>query len=583
MTHRHSISHRQRLLVAAQVVAALAIFTLNHSLSLVRNHGDYVPFSVGHRVSGLVYDETHAYAATARRFVRTGHLPSKLDVADSADRVRSLPVLNGVFIGSVAYLSGNLEATWMCLHGALPALIWLLIYRMLATFTAGQLLPSVGAWVSTLVPFAPRSAVLLGPSSLIQPLEITRMPGPAVTFLLLLLAVVVVARALADGGVFRLSAAGVVCGLLFYSYYFSWISMFVGLGTLLLVSAVARSGWTGRLFLILLIGSVVGLPQVGMTLWSISHGAPSDMMARVGYFERTVRPMGLLVFVAAAILLVTLVTVSRRSAVRRPSDRALALILVLTSVAIGAGFGCNLHVFSGYQAQHGHFLTRVIHPVVFIIGFIAIAFVLGRCTPSVRRAGHVAMLVGALTCVTLGIFRQVQVAVRTGDDHRASAPRVDVARWLRAHVAADSVVAAFDGQLIALVPAFTGTWTFAPLGNRTTVSDGEILVRYLLAAYLEGRDLKRVGDDLLVEHPATNRLWPQPVWRHWSRRRLGPELSDALPQTIANLDAKAALSKRRLDYFLLPSDRSGDRIADLYPQAKVIYTNDAWSVIDVGR
>ena len=79
------------------------------------------------------------------------------------------------------------------------------------------------------------------------------MPGPAVTFLLLLLAVVVVARALADGGVFRLSAAGVVCGLLFYSYYFSWISMFVGLGTLLLVSAVARSGWTGRLFLILLI------------------------------------------------------------------------------------------------------------------------------------------------------------------------------------------------------------------------------------------------------------------------------------------------------------------------------------------
>ncbi len=582
MRRRQFTAYGSWLAVAVQVIAALAIFTMNHWVSLIRHDGDYTPFSAGDSISSLVFDETHWYAVEARRFAQSGHLPWNLDVADVDDRVRSLPLLNGMLVGSIIFLMGNLEVTWMVLHGVLPALMWLLIYRMIRTFSAGPLWPSAGAWVTTVVSFGPRNALLLASNSTIQPIEVTRIPGPSITTLLLLLAVVLTAAALSRGGRLRVTVAGLACGLLFYSYYFSWISMFVGLAALLLVSVAARAAWIGRLFAVVLIGSAAGSGQIGMTLWSVVHSAPTDMMVRVGHFNRSVWPGGLMLFAVSAVLLVVLTIASRRAVRQRPSEPATPLFLAMAAVLVGAGFGCNFQLLSGYQAQHGHFVSRVIDPVGCIMVFAALAFVLRRLPRAGRRACGAAAALGAATCVGLGVYRQVQVAVGTGHDHRASSPRVDMARWLGTNISPDSVVGAFDGHLIALMPAFTGTWTFAPLGNRTTVSDREILMRYLLAAFLDGRDLDRVGEELLAEREHTNRLWPQPVWRHWTRRTLGPELSAALPKMIQEMDAHAELTDRMLDYFVLQKDQSLDRLRSVFPSSAVVYANEAWSVVDVG-
>src|SRR5262249_19601232 len=155
---------------------------------------------------------------------------SELAIIELRDRVNGYPTLHSIVFGATGYLFHSLETAWVVWHALLPTLIWLLVYKMCRVLSGSLVYCSAASWIVTLVPFGPRNLLLLGEDSWIQPLEISRMPHPALSFFVLLLALFLTSEALALGGRLRLVGAGLVCGLLFNAYYFYWIGLFLGFG-----------------------------------------------------------------------------------------------------------------------------------------------------------------------------------------------------------------------------------------------------------------------------------------------------------------------------------------------------------------
>ena len=158
---------------------------------------------------------------------------------------------------------GSLEVAWVVAHGIFLALLWVLFFAcarrlQLPTATAFLL-----ATATSLIPFGPRNFFLLGQNALIQPLELIRIPAPGLSFLLLLVAAMFLSARIVTGIV-----AGVLVGINFYSYYFSWMALGLGLSTWLGVAAFLRR-WKDvkTLCIIGLTAVITGAPFLSLPLW----------------------------------------------------------------------------------------------------------------------------------------------------------------------------------------------------------------------------------------------------------------------------------------------------------------------------
>ena len=115
---------------------------------------------------------------------------------------------------------------------------------------------------------------MLGHNALIQPLELIRIVAPGFSFLLLLVAAMGVSQAVLSARIVTGIVAGVLVGINFYSYYFSWMALGLGLSTWLGVAAFLRR-WKDvkTLCIIGLTAVITGAPFLSLPLWDCN---PSD-------------------------------------------------------------------------------------------------------------------------------------------------------------------------------------------------------------------------------------------------------------------------------------------------------------------
>ena len=521
------------ILVPAIGFAVMAVLFALHDVAIWSMLGrDFTPFSVAYPVSAQTYDETHLYVPGARRFFERGSILPEVDVYELRDLRSGYPVLHSIVIGGLARLLGSLEAAWVIGHGIFPASVWLLLFlsgRRLLRNDASALLLSL---LVGLVAFGPRNFLLLGAASLVQPLELARMPHPALSFAVLLAAVMTVARALDTRTISSGVLAGICVGANFYSYYFYWVALGLGLGVWSVASLVLRRSSDTKLFAI--IGGtalLIGLPYLA-TVWGLRHSPDHiNLMGRVGGFGRDIAPVTLALSLLAAGLAVW--------AWQRCQPRPLLIALVFALV--GAGLGLHFQLITGYYAQHGHFFNRAVNPLgLFLVGAIVI--------PRLQswRTWQYLCVAGCAGLVLLGGYRQIRVAGAMAASHDRRSAEVQLIEQLRARLPAGSVVASADPQVFTLLPALSTLWTFVPVFDRSQAANDEILQRYLLTRKLEGATIADVHRDFEAEHPTTkndrklsyvlvgqNEYWP------WLRTRI--------EQLWAGLDVGTALATRRID------------------------------------
>jgi len=515
------------------VIVAL-LFALADIVNYAQLGMRFTPFSVAYPVSALTYDETELYVPGARRFFVKNSVGTEVDVFELRDTVGVYAgVAHSIVLGSMAKLVGSLEVAWIIGHALFPASIWLLLFccaRMLQLPLASAFLL---ATATCLIPFGPRNFFLLGQDAFIQPLELSRLPQPGLSFAFLLLAIMGVSRAVAVRTIVAGIAAGVLVGVNFYSYYFYWIA--IGLGLSAWLGAAAMFGrWTEvkALCVVGLTAAVTGLPFVGTIAISLQSQLQKNLLERHGSFSRDFVPTDL----GLALLLTGAVIWLYAQGRMRPLTTALAFVLA------GGALGLNVHVLTGYDAQHHqHFMNRCVQPLFFFLICMAVLQWLPR-----KPQWPWLYALATLVLLSLGAYRQVRVARTIAEGHDRTQNSVQLVETLRDRIADGSVVGSTDPQVLTLLPAVSTLWTFVPLGDRTLASNDEILRRFLLLRKLQGATISDVHADFELKYPSKKNdrslsyvLFVDP--HH------GERLHAKIDQMWPELDLAKDLSVRRLN------------------------------------
>ena len=568
---------RFRFLLLVGVAANLIIFPLNHLVSIALNHGDYTPFAVAPQVSALVWDETSFYAAGPSRFFHNLSVPGESDILELRNARNPQPIVHTILLGLLAKALGSLEWAWVVSHALLPTLIWAVLFWHAFRFVRSPVPAMAIAWLTCFVAFSPRNFLLLGEDRFIQPLELTRTPQPALSFLFLLLAVWLFSRALAQPIWLRIACAGVACGVLFYSYYFYWFSFFAGAGLLLVVLAlIGRRDYAKTAISVLALGCLVGIPYL-RTVAAMRGERQHDLLSRIGVFTRQPDVAGLAL--AALVGLFLWLYCRLRLRTHGGDDEVFAASAL--AVVAGASIGLNIHLLTGYDGQHHlHFNNRVIQPLLtYVLLLIAIRF--GPWREKYRRSALAAGCIFIAALLGVAVIRQIQVARNTAAYHRMSSPDMNVLVWLRSRIDPDTVVGSSDGALLALIPAVAGTWTFVPAAGGSAASNTEILTRYLMLARLQGRNWPDAETELRSDSGL--KLGPSSLsYILILQRPILPETIESARAIWNNLDLARDFRGRRLDYLITRRQESG-----VVPPSmrgwEPVYQNSKWRVFRTSK
>ncbi|MFN7918880.1 MAG: hypothetical protein U0Q16_02215 [Bryobacteraceae bacterium] len=516
----------------------------------------------------MTFDETHAYAPAARRFMSLGTLPAEVDNFERRDSSAAIPFFPLAILGALGRLAGSLEAAFIWADAVFPALAFALMYTVTDGIVERFEFRLALAWATLLIPFGPRNFLWLGYDALLAAPDFTRTPQPEVTFPLVLLAVVALAR------MFRASTdrcailPGLLSALIVYAYYFYAVAWGMTVVMLLVLSALWGKWRVARRTTIVTGIMIVGaIPYMLHAARGRSQGGQSFLLARMG--AHTHNPNVLWIVVCALGFLLMWRFGRRLLDGREHRARSLVLSLVL----LAGVAGLNFHVVSGYDAQHSHFWNRLILPVgLLLVG----AWGLGTLESVVRPAvwlPRVALAVMACMVLNAGV-RQAYVGRHIAELQRASRPEIELLCWAREALPTGSVIGTVDPELILLIPAIAADFSYVPTGIRSLTPSDEIVDRYYEMASLLGMS------EADVAAAAKRRAHVQPSQLLLVLSAGGPP--DAFAQQYGPFHRSPGWSGRKLDFVVSDAGAAlSPVLLERFPRAHVVHVNRRYSLVDV--
>lgn len=557
--------------VFAHMLLAALLCSLHHWAAMAKNRGDYSPFAVSPTVSSMTYDETHAYAPPAQRFMSLGQLPAEVDNYERRDSSAGNPFfLPAVILGGMGWVLGSLERAFIAADALFPALALGLLYAASAGLIRSLSFRLLLAWGTLLIPFGPRNFFWSGYDALLAPPDFTRTPQPEISFTFMLLALLLATHALqpsAKRG--TVIAAGLVGALVACSYYFYALAWFVALGMLLVLTVIwSNWGLAKRIAIMLSVTIAASLPSIIAAGRGIDEGGRTYLLARMGSFTHTPRLVPL--FCAVPGLLLFWKFGGRLFRGQEHQARIGMFVLVLLAGLLGL----NFQVLSGYDAQHSHFWNRLILPVAFFLCGGWLLSVAESVTRDRRRAFHAAAVV-ILVCILLNAgARQAYVGTRIAGEQRASRPESELLMWARSNLPPGSVVGAVDPDLLLMIPAMGPNFTYVPSGLRSLTPTDEIVDRYYELASLLGLPAAEV--EAIAASPG-----------HVQASQLLAVLGCAgtppmFSKGYLRYRQKQAARARRLDYVVSdPGKPIPARIAEQFVKARVLHINQRYQLISL--
>ena len=554
--------------LAAHLVLLSLLCSLPHWVAIWRNHGDYTAFAVSPSVSALTFDETHAYAPPARRFMLTGNVSPETDNFEHRNFSAAIPLIPPIILGSIGKLFGSLGAALIVADCLFPPALFLLLYFIGGAAVQQRDLRLLLAWSSVLISFGVLNTFWMGEDALVTPLEITRTPQPEISFLILMLSVVLLARAIREQSAWQSTVvAGIASGAVVYCYYFYALSWGITLGLLLLLGLFWKSRpiWSRAVLTIAVMLGVV-VPYALASLRGKQQGGQTFLLERMGAY--THRP-DLIPLFCALLLTVALFVFGRKCCQTYTTYFVLA-VLVAASL-----YGMNFQILSGYETQRWHFWKRLALPVCFFILASLAAHFAGKSS-RVDRWRLIARLVLILLILNTAT-RLIYVGIRVAPYHRATNPDIAMLSWIRAHLPTGQVIGTIDPELILLIPALTADYTYAPSGLRSLTSTDEIVSRYFELACL-----------LRVSPPELAHLAAIPNHLGHSTELLqvlglsytgDPAVYKQFLNQYNIAYPKCSFPRWRLDYLVIPA--RGQTITQRFPLARVVYSNSAYRLLAI--
>ncbi len=547
--------------------------SLPHWVSIWTNRGDYSPFAVSPRVSAITFDETHAYAPPAQRFMATGRLQAELDNFELRSMSAGIPFIPPALLGALGWAFGTLDRAFIAADCLFPVLLFLLLFKITRAITSDQGLRLLIAWSSVLVPFGVLNSVWLGDDALIAPLEITRTPQPEISFLVLIAAAALLGCALKSTADWKcLVGAGLASGAVVYCYYFYAVAWILTLVLLFLLGLAweSRRVWVTAAA-VLAMAAALSVPFVVEAMHGSAQGGQTHLLARMG--AQTHRP-DLPALAAGLLLLLVLLFRGRRHVLRKGTYFALTLLVA------GSLLGMNIQILTGYETQPWHFWKRLALPVCF---FLLVSLVAGVATksaylPSFRLASRVILFL----LISETAARLIYAATLVAPQHLASDPDHAMLSWIRTNLPSERVLGTLNPELILLIPALTTDYNYVPSGLRSLTSTDEIVARYFDLACLLGISPEEVARESAIPshlHRSTEVL-----------QVLGLSYTgdSAVFRSFVDGYRNAAHTCRaprwQLDYLIIPLSSLRQPAIQLhFPKARLVYRNSRYALLLVAK
>jgi hypothetical protein len=551
--------------VLATLVSVVVIFGLPHALIpwLLGPQQTYTPFAVS-GVSALTFDKSAMYAAQLNYMVVHHAWPYDTDIYE--DRNTPSPMVTAPYVplAAAAVLLGGVDRAIVAADLVLPALACLILFKLLLELTASWRISLVGALVTILVPFGPRNLLdvplaLLQrrADSIIQPLEYSRLLHPELSFTLLAAALLFLWRALRDGRKTDALAAGLLGGLLFYTYVYYWPVWLGACGLLLL--------WAWR-FAERRVAVALGLTTiatwlVGIPFWIIfaeNHTAASFVTAIERHTDGTGRipTPEKIVYTVASIAIFAVLALIYLNVTRR--DRR--VLLFFSAVFVASVAALNMELVTGFNVQSMlHFPNRLFQPLFSLAVFaLVVPAVVARLSD--RRFGGAVAAITIVGLLGLALVRQAVMSQNIAPQQVLPADQSLLFTWLSQHSQVDDVVVAEAPSINELMPTVTHDRPLVPYGERTGVDYDEIMRRFLTGMKL----LQRPPEEIRSLLAQNNQQAPPPLGLTYSYflfvgghgianwRLPDNEIAVAVDR-YQSLDLATELARQKVDYVYAPS------------------------------
>jgi hypothetical protein len=229
-------------------------------------------------------------------------------------------------------------------------------------------------------------------------------------------------------------------------------------------------------------------------------------------------------------------------------------------------------LLTGINAQHDHFYNRALQPLLMYL-LLLMLFRSVRRPPLAATIAVIGILVGGAA------LRQVEVGRNTAALQRKTNPDIDILLWARSHLSPDTVIGANDANLIGLIPAVAGTWTFVPMGVRSMASTEEIIKRYSLLSRIEGRSLQDAEAELAG--PDSQRHAMSLSYTLVSQPKITPATMETARTIWGNVDLQGDFRSRRLDYLITRQADAALVSPVTGGHFDTLYRNSRWRLVRV--
>lgn len=468
------------------------IFGLPHLIipAFLGGWENYHPLTVNN-VPISTLEETYVYGAQAKD-VCEGHLLSvDAHLVEHKDLPISFSPLSSLFAGSLGCLLGSIPRFFLIADFILPPIIFLALFFFLRKITSSTTTSLLGA---ALVLTADRLFLFLPPLTLGMAqafwdilsingretifLEFSRYPYPQLAFLILILQIYGLFRALVEKSFRWVLLAAIFLGLLFYTYFYYWIFVLAGIVFLLpLLLWQKKSDEVKILLLTTFVGLVISLPHWIFFFNFQAIPARQDILERMGLEPGRIRNL----YRTAQYLIFAFIVF--RSIKKKDFTFWFLLAFLLGGIA-----ALNIQLLTGYTLQSWHWVTVVLNPFSIIILVYLLSRIFNRKSiPKGFKRFYTPIVYFLIIFFILRAFAlQFVAAKNTYQGYTLPQTTIEAFNWLNNNTLKDAVILTPSFETNSQIPVYTHNNIFLPAGNVTVASNQEITERLLTAYQIFG-------------------------------------------------------------------------------------------------
>jgi hypothetical protein len=445
------------------------------------------------------FDASTLYASRAQSAYSGQLLLGDISLSEYVTAPATLPLLPGLLMGGLTFLTGSLKNALVISDFLFPTIIYLMVYAIFYELTKRKIL---SLFVSSLFIFAPLLSIHIPPFSTVGFTQIIkdlfpvlfeesalffhRFDYPKITFIFIALTYYLILRAISHNKKITTWLAGISFGILFYTYLFDWVYVFISLVIMIILFLLyKKNDQAKQVFTIFLIGIAISIGY-WINYFQLHQLAQyNDIFLRAGVdigheiglqeWKNQIRALGLITilwFLGKQIL-----------------DKR--ILIYITSFLVPYLIVENVQVILGFNPAPDHWFRELYLPASMALVMI-ILLLKENYAPALRNLFAIPSsgrsLIPTVTILLLisyfsfHLYSQYIFSATKADAFSLSKETVENYEWLNSNTPRGSVVGAFSLENNTDLLIHTHNKVFVPRGLNTIASNEEIIVRLTILA-----------------------------------------------------------------------------------------------------